>query len=58
MLNTLAHRHATPARRSPLPQAYAEMLADKGPKHCAYEASASQGGRRALERILQLDRKR
>lgn len=58
MLSTAQSRSAAPARRSPLPQGFAEAFADKGPKHCAYEASAGHCGRRALDRVLQQDRKR
>lgn len=58
MLSTTPSRFAAPSRRSPLPQGYAEAFADKGPKHCAYEASAGHCGRRALDRVLQQDRKR
>ncbi|MBH9553622.1 hypothetical protein [Inhella gelatinilytica] len=58
MLTATANRHANPARRSPLSPALLDSLLDKGPKHCAYEGSGFTQGRRALDRLLQLDRKR
>lgn len=58
MLTATTNRHPAPARRSPLSPVLLDGLMDKGPKHCAYEAAGYAHGRRVLERLLQLDRKR